>query len=156
VTRAARAFALATAALASLALVACTPESQAEHALYTGINALRAEAGMPPLAYDPDLARMARGRSADMAARGYFGHTPPDGCGFACRLGGAHPYIGEVIAWNTHAWPHAAAGAVDAWRQSPSHRATLLDCPYDRIGTGAAQAPDGRIILTALLAGGGC
>ena len=31
--------------------------------------------------YNPILARVARERAADMAARGYFGHTNPDGLG---------------------------------------------------------------------------
>jgi len=50
-----------------------------ESAMLEAINAQRAIAGLPALRFEPALLPVARGRSGDMAARGYFSHTTPEG-----------------------------------------------------------------------------
>ncbi len=158
-TRATRAplllFAVFGFALLAL-LSACTPESQAEMTTYAGINAIRAEYGLPPLTPDPGLLEVARIRSRDMASNSYFSHSPPDGCNYTCLLS-AHsvPYswAGENIAWNTHVWSKTGANAVQLWRNSPPHMENILNCHFERFATGVARGSDGKTYYTMLFEG---
>jgi uncharacterized protein YkwD len=151
---------LAIVALLSFAAIAlftgCTVEVQAELKTYQGINEIRAQHGLPPLRADAELVNIARIRSRDMASRGYFGHSPPDGCNYVClmdtyRVG--HAYAGENIAWNTWDWNQTADVAVKMWRESPPHLANILNCHYTRFGTGVAKAPDGKVYYTMVFEG---
>jgi uncharacterized protein YkwD len=143
--------------LAGLALLtACTPEVNAELKTYVGINQIRAERGLPGLQADARLVDVARARSRDMAARGYFSHNPPDGCNYICLMdsrGVPHAYAGENIAWNTWDWSQTADVAVQMWRNSPPHMQNILNCHYERFGTGVAKAPDGKIYFTMVFEG---
>ena len=157
--RAARAPLLIFAAfgVAVLALMsACTPESQAEMTTYAGINAIRAEFGMPPLTPDPALLEVARIRSRDMAANHYFSHNPPDGCNYACLLDAnavQYSWAGENIAWNTYDWSKTAANAVQLWRNSPPHMENILNCHFERFATGVAKGSDGKVYYTMIFEG---
>ena len=135
---------------------ACTPESAAEVKTYAGINAIRAQHGLPPLTADPGLLTVARIRSKDMAAKGYFGHNPPDGCDYVCLMGQhrvPYAYAGENIAWNTWDWTKTADVAVDMWRNSPPHLQNILNCHYERFATGVAKARDGKVYYTMIFEG---
>jgi len=152
-----RVLALAFFGLAAVALFsACTNEVSAELRTYTGINQIRQQAGLPPLTPDYQLVQVARVRSQDMAANGYFSHTPPDGCNYVClmdRYSVAHAYAGENIAWNTWDWAQTADVAVQMWHNSPPHMENILNCHYTRFGTGVAQAADGKIYYTMIFEG---
>ncbi|HZP56681.1 MAG TPA: CAP domain-containing protein [Dehalococcoidia bacterium] len=150
--------ALAGALLAAFAAfaAACTPAEVAEVQTYAGVNAIRAEYGLPPLAADAELVHVARERSADMAQNHYFSHFPPDGCNYACLIDrdrGFHEYAGENLAWNNAGWDDTAAIAVQMWRDSPPHLANILNCHYQRFGTGAVRADDGVIYYTMVFEG---
>lgn len=144
--------------LAALALFsACTVEAKAELATYNGINAIRAEYGLPPLTPDARLLEIARVRSRDMAARGYFSHNPPDGCNYSCLMdahGVNYSWAGENIAWNTWGWDKTANVAVDMWRNSPPHMANITNCHFERFATGVAKAADGKVYYTMIFEGG--
>lgn len=143
---------IAFAALAS----ACSPEQLAELKTYDGINRIRAEHGLPPLQADARLVEVARIRSRDMAARGYFSHDPPDGCNFVCLMdsnGVPHAWAGENIAWNNWPWDQTADRAVIMWENSPPHLQNILNCHYERFGTGVAKAADGKIYYTMVFEG---
>lgn len=136
--------------------VACTPESSAELKTYDGINQIRAEHGLPAMTPDPALLTVARIRSRDMAARGYFSHDPPDGCNFFCLLQAQSipiSYAGENIAWNTYDWAKTADVAVQMWRNSPPHMENILNCHYERFATGVAKASDGKVYYTMIFEG---
>ena len=144
--------------VAAVAFSACTPEMQAELKTYAGINAIRAQRGLPPLAPDAQLTEVARVRSRDMAARGYFSHTPPDGCDYICIMnsrGIRYAWAGENIAWNTWDWSMTSDVAVDMWKNSPPHLENILNCHYTRMGTGVARASDGKIYFTMIFEGNG-
>ncbi len=137
-------------------LTACSPEVQAEMDTYPGINAIRQERGLPPLTPDRDLVEVARIRSRDMAAKGYFSHNPPDGCNFVCIMdgrGAPHAWAGENIAWNNWPWDETAQHAVSMWENSPPHLENILNCHYTRFGTGVAKSADGRIYYTMIFEG---
>jgi len=143
--------------LAALAfLTACTPEVDAELTTYAGINAIRTQAGLPPLIPDADLVKVARIRSQDMAANNYFGHDPPDGCNYVClmdRAGVSYAWAGENLAWNTWDWTQTADVAVRMWNNSPPHMENILNCRYERFGTGVAKAADGKVYYTMIFVG---
>lgn len=54
-------------------------ETALARATHARINRARQAEGLAPLAWDETLAPLARLHSADMASRGYFAHTGPDG-----------------------------------------------------------------------------
>ncbi len=149
--------AIAVFGLAAIALLSgCTAESDAEMRTYSGINAIRTQGGLPPLMPDQGLAAVARVRSQDMAAKGYFSHNPPDGCNFVCvmdRLGTGHAWAGENIAWNNWDWSQSADRAVTMWHNSPPHMENIMNCHYTRFGTGVAKAADGKIYYTMIFEG---
>ena len=143
-------------AAAFFLLTSCTPEVNAELKTYPGINNIRAQGGLPPLAADAALVRVARARSQDMAAKSYFSHTPPDGCNYVCIMdknGVPHAWAGENIAWNTWDWSQTADVAVNMWHNSPPHMENIMDCHYTRFGTGVAMGSGGRIYYTMIFEG---
>lgn len=148
---------VALACLASaLVMAGCTREQAAEVLTYSGINAIRHANGLPPLRPDATLVRIARIRSEDMAANHYFSHNPPNGCNFGCLIDeyeGPHQFAGENIAWNTYPWSQTADVAVQMWHDSPTHMENILDCHYERFGTGVAQSDDGKIYFTMIFEG---
>jgi uncharacterized protein YkwD len=145
--------------LGALALLtACSAEVNAELRTYAGINAIRTQNGLPPLQPDASLVAVARLRSQDMAAKGYFSHDPPDGCNFVCLLDNSrvpYAYAGENIAWNNWDWSQTADRAVSMWQASPPHMQNILNCHYVRFGTGVSKAANGRIYYTMLFEGNG-
>jgi uncharacterized protein YkwD len=110
------------------------PQAVADQAsaLADDANAERAKRGLPALARDETLDRFAYAKAMEMAARGYFGHTDPDGVTFQDRLRAWHwptPYAAENIAFDRDE-PHAHA----AFMNSPPHARNVLDRNEQRIG----------------------
>lgn len=99
------------------------------------INVERARRGLGALADDPRLAAAARGWASVMAGAGLLSHGD-----FAARIRSAYPNVlaGEVIVEGVD----TPADAVNAWMNSPPHRANLLDPRFTAAGAGlAASAP---------------
>ncbi|MFI6642949.1 CAP domain-containing protein [Streptomyces sp. NPDC050504] len=100
-------------------------------------NDERGRAGLRPLAADPRLASAAQTHSADMAARGFYSHTTPEGTepwDRAAAAGAAHRGIGENIACGQR----TPAEVVLGWMNSPGHRANILKPDFTHIGIGFA------------------
>jgi uncharacterized protein YkwD len=107
-------------------------------------NQIRARHHLPGLRENRRLRRAARGHSRDMVADGYFEHTTPEGATMADRIvrakyvGWDEPWLlGENLAWGTGSLG-TPRGAVDAWMNSPAHRANLLKRAYREVGVGVA------------------
>ncbi|MFB7371962.1 CAP domain-containing protein [Streptomyces sp. NPDC056222] len=99
------------------------------------VNAERAKAGCGPLTANSTLNRAAQGHSDDMAARDYFDHSNPDGDGPGERVTAAgYPWstYGENIAMGQR----TPEQVMDAWMNSPGHRANILNCDFKEIGIG--------------------
>ena len=64
------------------------PASAADQAtaMFNDVNAEREKRGLPALERDDALDRFAYAKAIEMAARGYFGHTDPNGFTFQDRL----------------------------------------------------------------------
>ncbi|HEV8489373.1 MAG TPA: CAP domain-containing protein [Candidatus Limnocylindrales bacterium] len=119
------------------------------------LNAERAKAGLIALRVDARLTSIARARSADMAAKGYFSHTQPDGRKVFDILNSAGITwyaAGEIIAWNN--WPTLADSVIqarDAWMGSPSHRSIVMSGTYNYFGIGLAlDAATGKRLWTGV------
>jgi uncharacterized protein YkwD len=108
------------------------------------LNAERSRHGLRPLRANQKLAKAARGHAKDMAKHNYFDHNSRSGATFVDRirnagyLAGAHSWtVGENLAWGagSRATPSAI---VQAWMDSPGHRANILNGAYREIGLGVA------------------
>ena len=99
------------------------------------INADRAAAGLPPLAWSSCLAGIAASWASYMARTGVFQHGPGVKQDFGCGLGSSQ--CGENIAWMTGNPDDARANTM--FMNSPEHRANILG-PYGYVGTAWATA----------------
>ncbi|MGE5598631.1 MAG: CAP domain-containing protein [Bacteroidota bacterium] len=109
------------------------------------VNAERAKVGLAPLKIDYRLVQTARAKSRDMIQNGYFGHQSPTlGSPFdQMRAAGiSYRTAGENIAGN-----RTAAGAMQAWMNSPGHRANILNAAFTHIGIGVVDGgPYGKML----------
>ncbi|WP_405497526.1 CAP domain-containing protein [Streptomyces sp. NBC_00096] len=99
------------------------------------VNVERAAQGCRALEVDADLTEAAQGYSDTMAATGNFAHTGTDGSQPQDRIeaaGYAWSASGENIAMGQT----DADAVVDAWMNSPGHRANILNCGFTEIGVG--------------------
>ncbi len=110
-------------------------------------NAARAEAGLSALSYDGVLSSLASVRAAEAAQS--FSHTRPDGrsC-FTILDENAVAYMtcGENIA----AGQTTEEEVMNAWLNSPGHRANILNGAFHKVGLGFYDAGDayGRYWVT--------
>nr|WP_216217749.1 CAP domain-containing protein [Amycolatopsis aidingensis] len=104
----------------------------------TLVNEARARAGCEPVRTDDRLAAAAQAHSEDMAARGYFSHTTPEGVTFDQRIRRAgYPKPGaENIAMGAR----SADKVMSMWMNSPGHRKNILNCSLDTIGVGLERS----------------
>lgn len=101
-------------------------------------NGDREAQGLAPLALNPTLVAVAQAKANDMAAKGYFAHTSPEGHDpwywFGVE-GYSYRYAGENLAVDFT----DSVTVEEAWMNSPEHRANLLDNHYTEIGIATAQ-----------------
>jgi uncharacterized protein YkwD len=101
------------------------------------VNAERAKAGCPALTVNPVLVSVAQAHSQDMAERGYFDHTSPEGMSPFDRMRRAG-YRGGLMGENIAAGQPTSQAVMRAWMNSPGHRANILNCGYTVIGIGVS------------------
>ncbi|WP_049568050.1 CAP domain-containing protein [Streptomyces sp. SBT349] len=117
------------------------PETEAAEAVLALVNEARGEAGCRPLTLDPALSQLAAGHSRDMAERGYFDHTDPDGRTpwDRAEAAGVSNLGGENIARGQQ----GAEAVMNDWMNSEGHRANILNCDYTTLGVGVHIAAGG-------------
>ena len=123
-----------TEAPQTTAPVTVSAEVAAQNAVLSLVNVEREKVGCSPVAANSSLTELASAFSADMAARGFFDHTDPDGATPWDRAAtaGIENLGGENIARG-----QATAEAVmEAWMNSPGHRANILNCDFKTLGVG--------------------
>ncbi|WP_448610182.1 CAP domain-containing protein [Geodermatophilus sp. URMC 60] len=131
----------AEAAPVPVARAAAPADPGAETAVLALVNEARRGAGCGAVTADPALAAVARAHSADMRDRDYFSHTSPEGLSPFDRAeqAGIDYSRAENIAFG-----QADADAVmEAWLESPGHRANILDCGLTKLGVGVAEGTGG-------------
>jgi uncharacterized protein YkwD len=124
-----------------------------ESTMLTLLSKDRSAHGLVAARTDSRLMAIARARSADMAAKGYFSHTQPDGRNIFDILSeqGITWYAaGENIAWNTYSISQTTSVANSQWMNSSGHRAIILSSSYNYVGVGLAVASNGRNYWTAV------
>ncbi|MFF5536500.1 sigma-70 family RNA polymerase sigma factor [Streptomyces cinerochromogenes] len=106
------------------------------------VNKERAAAGCGPVTEDAQLDRAAQGHSDDMAARGFFDHTNPDGDGPGERITAAG-YRWSTYGENIARGQQTPQDVMDSWMNSPGHRANILNCSFKNIGVGVHNGSGG-------------
>ncbi|MGV9264797.1 CAP domain-containing protein [Kitasatospora sp. NPDC003701] len=106
------------------------------------VNAQRAQHGCGPLTADTRLATAAQGHSEDMAARNYFDHASPEGQHADHRIE-ATGYRWSSWGENIARGQKDPAAVMDAWMNSPGHRANILNCSFKEIGVGVKTGSGG-------------
>ncbi|MEA5466807.1 CAP domain-containing protein [Leptothoe sp. PORK10 BA2] len=98
-------------------------------------NEFRQQNGLRALVIDRNLDDTANNHSKDMALQDYFSHTGKDGSqpwDRARKEGYESGFVGENIA----AGQTTAQAVVEGWKNSPGHRANMLNASYNEIGIG--------------------
>lgn len=105
-------------------------------------NEQRVQEGLRALRQDSKLQRAATRHSQEMVAESYFAHDSQDGKDFVDRIfkaryvGKGDGYsLGENLAWGTGDLS-TPRGVVQAWMNSPAHKANLLRRAYRDVGVG--------------------
>lgn len=109
-----------------------------EQQVLTLTNAERAKQGLAALQADTKLMAAAREKSVDMQKNNYFSHTSPTfGSPFdrLKALGISYKSAGENIAQGQR----TPAEVVQAWMDSPGHRANILNTSYTHLGVGFVE-----------------
>lgn len=113
------------------------------------VNIERQKAGLQTLKMDSAISNVARTKSKDMAVNNYFAHQSP-------TYGSAGDMLKKFgISWS--AWgENIAAGqqtpeiVVNAWMNSPGHRANILSSNFNKIGVGYVTNSSGRPYWTQI------
>ncbi len=116
------------------------------------VNKHRAQNGLSALTWDDALANVARAHSEDMRDRRFFSHNNPDGLSPFDRIknyGITYRSAGENIA----AGQTTPEEVVNAWMNSPGHRANILNESYTKLGVGYASGGSSRHYWTQNFAG---
>jgi len=128
---------------------AFTTTAAAEQTIWKLLNVDRAHAGLPPLAWDAELAKVARGHSADMQAHGFFGHVSPTTGTAADRTRKAG--VDAMLILENVARAFTPGEAERGLMNSPGHRANILNREARRVGVGVVYDPASREILVTQL-----
>lgn len=93
---------------------------------------------LPTLKVNPILNKAAEMKAEDMATKGYFAHTSPEGktpWHWLEKAGYKYQYAGENLAINFS----DSKDVTDAWMKSPTHKANIVKGQYTEIGTGISR-----------------
>ena len=114
-------------------------------------NEARAAAGLAPLTEDARLTAAAAAHSADQARTRVMSHTGTNGSSPGARMTAAG-YEWRTWGENVAAGQTTAVIVVDAWMNSPGHRANILNPAFVSIGVGSVASVDGILFWTMDLA----
>ncbi|MFF3329972.1 CAP domain-containing protein [Streptomyces sp. NPDC002888] len=116
-------------------------EASAETEVLRLVNEERAKVGCSAVAANSALTKLATNFSDDMAARGFFDHTDPDGASPWDRA--AKAGITDLGGENIARGQADAAAVMEAWMNSPGHRANILNCDFKTLGVGVHYGSGG-------------
>lgn len=121
------------------------PARSDEQEAVAALNALREQADLSPLAWNPAsrLQQAARLRAFEISRR--FSHTRPDGRDCASVLeenGIRFRATGENIAYGSGLGP---VGVTKMWEKSQGHRRNMLNATYREVGLAAYSGRNGQV-----------
>ncbi|MET8132702.1 CAP domain-containing protein [Streptomyces sp. NPDC005251] len=131
----------ATKAPVTKAPVNVSAEVAAEAEVLRLVNDERAKVGCSPVAANSALSDLAQTFSEDMATRDFFDHTDPSGLTPWDRA--AKAGIASLGGENIARGQADAAAVMDAWMNSPGHKANILNCDFKTLGVGVHFATGG-------------
>lgn len=102
-------------------------------------NIERTKRGLKPLTENNLLNGSARVKALDMFKNQYFAHDSPSGVGvgdLVSKQGYQYLMVGENLALGNF---EGDQGVVEAWMDSPGHRANILKNSYQQIGIGVVE-----------------
>lgn len=101
-------------------------------------NENRDQKNLSPLSTNPVLQLAAQMKANDMATKGYFAHTSPEGLEpwyWLKQAGYSYSYAGENLAVDFV----DSDDVTDAWMKSPTHRANMVNQNYREVGIAVAS-----------------
>ena len=115
------------------------------------ISGYRGNNGLGAVTLDPDLMKLAEEHSRTMAARDKLDHDVGKACSQRIRGGRLDA---KVAVENISAGYHTLAEAFSGWRDSPPHRANMLNKGVTRMGIAAIYSPKSKykVFWTLILA----
>ncbi len=98
-------------------------------------NQFRSKNGLAPLTLNSKLSEAAQTHSRNMATQDFFSHTGKDGTSAGDRVSKVG-YDWRTVAENIAAGQRTPSEVVNAWINSPGHRANMLNTTIKEIGVG--------------------
>jgi uncharacterized protein YkwD len=131
---------LLAAALAAVLLLTAAQPAYAHDWLVSRTNAFRVDHDLRPLRTNDNLDRLAHRRARQIVGDGFF-HSFEWVNQTHCEVGG------ENLAYRKPALPYGerVAWFIEAWKNSPTHRALMLGTGWRRMGAAIYVAPDGAM-----------
>jgi uncharacterized protein YkwD len=115
------------------------------------ISGFRQNNGLGAVAVDPVLMQLAQAQASAMAARDKLDHESKGEFGRRMKQSGFEP---KFTVENVSAGYHTLAEAFSGWRDSPPHRANMLNPGVTRIGIAAVYTPSSKYkVYWALILG---
>jgi uncharacterized protein YkwD len=105
------------------------------------ISGYRGNNGLGIVTIDPELMRLASEQATAMAARDKMEHDAGRPFQERIRKSG---YAASVAVENISAGYHTLAEAFSGWRDSPPHRANMLNASVTRMGIAAVYTPKSK------------
>jgi uncharacterized protein YkwD len=140
-----------------LALAACAGEPDSQPSFYRSlatpdaevdasaaqsmISGYRSNNGLGPVTLDPGLMRLASEQSRAMAQRDKVDHNAARSVAERITRAG---FPAKAAVENVGAGYHTLAEAFSGWRDSPPHRANMLNPTVTRMGIAAVYAPNSK------------
>lgn len=112
-------------------------------------NAERAKSGLPALSENPQISKVARLKSQDMADKGYFSHQSPT-YGSPFQMMQSFGLRFSAAAENIAYGQGTPQEVVTAWMNSPGHRANMLSRSCSQIGVGMTKNKSGSPYWTQM------
>jgi uncharacterized protein YkwD len=115
------------------------------------ISGYRRNNGLSPVEIDPGLMQLAHEQARAMAEKNKLGHDVKADFKTRLAVGG---FGGRLAVENVSAGYHTLAEAFSGWRDSPPHRANMLQNGVSRMGIAAVYAPSSKykVFWTLILA----
>jgi len=106
--------------------------------VYDQTNQKRQSAGLPPLHFNNVLSQSAAAKARDMFANNYWAHNSPQGKSpwdFFKSAGYQYSIAGENLAKDFY----DTDSMMNAWMNSPTHKANIINNQYQEIGIGVVN-----------------
>ncbi|MCL2847224.1 MAG: SafA/ExsA family spore coat assembly protein [Firmicutes bacterium] len=114
------------------------------------VNAERARAGIrPPLTENWEVSRVARFKSQDFIDNNYFAHNSPI-YGTPFQMLRSFGINFTAAAENIAHGQRTPAAVMNAWMNSPGHRANILNPNFNQMGVGIARDNRGNLFWTQM------